>query len=130
MKFLSSGKPETFCLHSNSTNHLYVTPKCVKLYTIFLHLDSILATNPQWGAYSAYPYPLLHTLKPCFTYPVYQLIPIICQYIITNHNIGNFLPIGSQCFTNHQFTNDTVKFTNSCKWFTIGSNWQQYRGKT
>ena len=26
-------------------------------------------------------------------------------HYITNHNIGNFLPTGSQCFTNHQFTN-------------------------
>ena len=47
-----------------------------------------------------------------------------CQCIIFNHNIGNFLPIGSQYFANHQFTNGTGKFTNSCQWFTIGSYWQ------
>ena len=44
---LSSGKPQSFCLHWSSTNHLYLTPKSVKLYTIFLHLDSILTTGPQ-----------------------------------------------------------------------------------
>ena len=49
--------------------------------------------------------------------------------MIINHSIGNFLPIGSQCFTNHQFTNGTGKFTNSCQWFTIGSYWQLYMGR-
>ena len=44
--------------------------------------------------------------------------------IITNHTIDKFLSIGSQCFTNHQFTNDTGIFTNSCQWFTICSYWQ------
>ena len=43
---------------SSSTNHLYLTPKSTKLYTIFLHLDSILVPNPQWGTYSAPPSPL------------------------------------------------------------------------
>ena len=51
---------------------------------------------------------------------------INCQYIITNHSIGNFILIGSQCFTNYQFTNGIWKFTNSCQWFTIGSYWQWY----
>ena len=49
LEFLSSGKPQSFCLHSNSTNRLYLTPKSVKLYTNVLHLDSFLAPNPQWG---------------------------------------------------------------------------------
>ena len=49
LEFLSSGKPQSFCLHSNSTNRLCLTPKSVKLYTNVLHLDSILAPNPQWG---------------------------------------------------------------------------------
>ena len=61
-------------------------------------------------------------------------LPIIreinCQYIITNHSIGNFLPIGSQCFTNYQFTNGIGKFTNSCQWFTIGSYCQWYACKS
>ena len=49
LEFLYSGKPQSFCLHSNSTNRLCLTPKSVKLYTNVLHLDSILAPNPQWG---------------------------------------------------------------------------------
>ena len=72
--------------------------------------------------------PVIANLTQCFTYPIYQWLSIICQFIITNHSIGNFLPIGSQCFTNHQFTNGTGKFTNSCQWFTIGSCWQWYMG--
>ena len=67
-------------------------------------------------------------LMKYFTQPVYQWLPINCQYIITNHSIGNFLSIGSQHFTNHKFTNGTGKFTNSCQWFTIGSYWQWYTG--
>ena len=34
---------------SSLTIRLYLTSKIVKLYTIFLHLDNILASNPQWG---------------------------------------------------------------------------------
>ena len=37
---------------------LYVTPKSVKLYIISLQLDSILAPNPNGGAYSTPPYPV------------------------------------------------------------------------
>ena len=37
----------------------YFNTKNVKLYTIFLHLDSLLAPNPQWGELIA----LFHT--PC-----------------------------------------------------------------
>ena len=59
---------------------------------------------------------------------LYQFLPINCQYIFTNHSNGNFLPIGSKRFTNHQFTNGIGKFTNSCQWFTIGSYWQWYKG--
>ena len=51
-----------------------------------------------------------------------QWLPINCQYSITNHSIGNFLPIGSQCFTNHQFTSSIGKFTNSCQWIPIGND--------
>ena len=65
--------------------------------------------------------PILTNLTQCFTKPVYQLLPINCEFIITNHSIGYFLHNGSQCFTNHQFTSSTGKFTNSCQWFTIGS---------
>ena len=72
--------------------------------------------------------PIITNLTQCFTYPVYQWLSIICQFMITNHSIGKFLPIGSQCFTNHQFTSGTGKFTNSCQWFTIGSYWQWYLG--
>ena len=35
------------------------------------------------------------------------------------HSIGNFLPIGSQYFTYHQFPNGTGKFTNSCQWLPL-----------
>ena len=51
-----------------------------------------------------------------------QWLPINCQYSITNHSIGNFLPIGSQCFTNHQFTSSIGKFTNTCQWIPIGND--------
>ena len=51
-----------------------------------------------------------------------QWLPINCQYSITNHSIGNFLPIGSQCFTNHQFTSSIGKFTNSCQWIPFGND--------
>ena len=51
-----------------------------------------------------------------------QWLPINCQYSITNHSIGNFLPIGSQCFTNHQFTSSIGKFTNSWQWIPIGND--------
>ena len=62
-----------FCLQGNqkvsvytysSTNRLYLTPKSVKLYTICLRLDSILAPNPQWETYSAPPYPLTVEISP------------------------------------------------------------------
>ena len=45
------------------------------------------------------------------------------QLHITNHSIGNFLPIGSSYFTNDQFTNGFGLFNNRCQWFTIGSYW-------
>ena len=48
LELLSSAKPQSFCLHFKlSTICLYLTPKSVKLYTIFLLLDSILVPNPQ-----------------------------------------------------------------------------------
>ena len=72
--------------------------------------------------------PIITNLTQCFTYPVHEWLSIICQFITTNHSIDKFLPIGSQCFTNYQFTNDTGKFTNNCQWFTIGSYWQWYIG--
>ena len=72
--------------------------------------------------------PIITNLTQSLTYSVYQWLLIICQYIITNHSIGKFLHIGSQYFTNHQFANDTGKFTNSYQWFTIGSYWQWYTG--
>ena len=42
-----------------STIRLYLTPKCVKLYTIFFHLNSILPLNPEWVAYSTPTYLLV-----------------------------------------------------------------------
>ena len=48
---------------------------------------------------------IITNLTQSFTLQVYQWLPINCQYIITNHSIGNFLPSGSRCFINHQFTN-------------------------
>ena len=61
-----------FCLQGNqvsvytssSTNRLYIAPKSVKLYTIFLHVDSILAQNPQWETYIARPYTLIVGTSP------------------------------------------------------------------
>ena len=48
LELLSSAKPQSFCLHFKlPTICLYLTPKSVKLYTIFLLLDSILVPNPQ-----------------------------------------------------------------------------------
>ena len=47
--FCLQGNHRVSVYTSSSTNGLYLTPKSVKLYTIFLHLDSILAQNPQWG---------------------------------------------------------------------------------
>ena len=44
--FCLQGNHKVSVYTSSSTNHLYLTPKSVKLYTIFLHLDSILAPNP------------------------------------------------------------------------------------
>ena len=75
-------------------------------------------------------------LHQCFTNH-YQSDPVlyisslpmiinIFQFIITSHSIDKFFPIGSQYFTNHQFTNDTGKFTNRYQWFIIGSYWQWY----
>ena len=55
LEFSSSRKPRCFCLHCKSTIRLLQN---VTLYTIFLHLDSILATNPQRGAYSTPSYSL------------------------------------------------------------------------
>ena len=40
---------------SSLTIRLYLTPKSGKLYTIFLYLDNILATNPQWGKLQSSP---------------------------------------------------------------------------
>ena len=48
-KFCLQGNHKVFVYTSSSTNHLYLTPKSVKLHTIFWHLNSILAQNPQWG---------------------------------------------------------------------------------
>ena len=49
LEFLSSGKSQSFFLHFKLDKSLISYSKSVKLYTIFLHLDSILAPNPQWG---------------------------------------------------------------------------------
>ena len=61
--------------------------------------------------------------------PVFYItsLPMITKklaiHYYQSYSIGNFFPIGSQCFTNHQFTNGIGKFTYSCQWFTIGSFW-------
>ena len=66
-------------------------------------------------------------LHQCFTNH-YQSEPVLyitslrmitnkLLYIATDHSTGNFLPVGGQCFNNHQFTNGIGKFT-------IGSYWQ------
>ena len=47
-----SGKPWSFCLHFKLNSLLMLYSKSVKLYTIFWHVNSILATNLQWVAYS------------------------------------------------------------------------------
>ena len=57
--FCLQGNQKVSVYTSSLTNHLNV-----KLYTIFLHLQSILAPNPQWGAYSSSPYPLTVGTSP------------------------------------------------------------------
>ena len=42
--------------------------------------------------------------------------------MITNHSIGNFLPTGSQCFTNHQFTSGIWKLTNGLPLVSVGND--------
>ena len=60
-------------------------------------------------------YRYYNLLYQCFinhyqSVPVFYItiLPMITNklpsYTITNHSVGNFLPIGSQCFTNHKFT--------------------------
>ena len=70
--------------------------------------------------------PNITNLIQCFTWPVYWWLPTNGQYIITSHNIGNFLHIGNKCFVNQQFTKGIWKFTNNFQWFIIGSYWQWY----
>ena len=98
------------------TNHLPIS--------LFLLIGHIVAVATNYLIYCSNALPIITNLIQCFTYLVYQWLPINYQYSIISHNTGNFLPIGSQCFTNHQFTNGIGKFTNSCQWFTIGSYWQ------
>ena len=50
LNFCLQGNHKVSVYSSSLTIHLDLTPKSVKLYTIFLHLDSILAPNPQWGS--------------------------------------------------------------------------------
>ena len=58
LEFFYSGKPRSFWVSvytSSSRICAYVTPKSVKLYTILLHLVSILAPNLQWGSLKCSP---------------------------------------------------------------------------
>ena len=45
--FCLQGNQKVSVYTSSSTNRLYLTPESIKLYTIFLQLDSILAPNLQ-----------------------------------------------------------------------------------
>ena len=54
---LSSGNPQSFCLHFKLDNSLNFTLESVNLCTILLHLDNILAPNSNGGAYSASAFP-------------------------------------------------------------------------
>ena len=62
--FCLQGNHKVSVYTSSSTNCSYLTTKSVKLNTIFLHLDSIYAPNPQWGAYSTLPYPVTVGTSP------------------------------------------------------------------
>ena len=62
--FCLQGNHKVSVYTSSSKNRLYLTPKSVKLNTIFLHLDNILTPNPLWGAYSAPPTLQLLELLP------------------------------------------------------------------
>ena len=87
---------------------------------------NLLPIDYQWFTYGIFmllllpivhkslPMSLIFLLQLLYCYCRKQWLPINCQYSITNHSIGNFLPIDSQCFTNHQFTSSIGKFTNSC----------------
>ena len=103
LEFLSSGKPQSFCLHSSSTNRLYLTPKSVKLYTIFLHLDSILAPNPQWGLTALPPYPLTLQLLPkpsriASEKIIWTLIPKHCSTFTTFRCIHREVFLDNSCY--------------------------------
>ena len=104
------------------------------LLIIFQSFINLLPIDYQWFTYGIFMLlllPIVHQSLPMSLIFLLQLpycccrkqwLPINCQYSITNHSIGNFLPIGSQCFTNHQFTSSIGKFTNSCQWVPIGND--------
>ena len=52
LNFCLQGNHKVSVYNSNLTIHLYLTTKNGKLYTIFLHLGSILTPNPNVGACS------------------------------------------------------------------------------
>ena len=52
----------------------------------------------------------------CFTNH-YQSDPVPIHHY--QSSVGNFLPVGSQCFTNHQFTNGTI---GNDMWVSSASN--------
>ena len=73
--------------------------------------------------------PIITNLTQCFTWPVYHWLPIICQFIITNYSIGN-PPHWHLMFYQSSIYQWHWEFTNTYKWFTIGSYWQWYEGNT
>ena len=56
--FCLQGNHKVSAYTSSSKNSLYLTPKSIKMYTIFLNSDSILVQTPNWRLTS-----LLHTLQ-------------------------------------------------------------------
>ena len=62
----------------------------------FYYIAHIVAIATNYSNLLYEHLPMITNLSQCFAQPVYQWLPITCQYI-KNHSIGNFLPIGSQC---------------------------------
>ena len=58
LEFFSSGKLWSFYLHFKLDNLLYLTPKSVKLYNIFLHFVAFSSQISNGWAYSTPSYPL------------------------------------------------------------------------
>ena len=73
---------------SSSINHLYLTPRSVKLYTIFLNLDSILAPNPNGGLKAlSHTLQLLEPLPKSSWITSEKIIRTLCNLIYANISV-------------------------------------------